>query len=61
MKVYVTWDPLYEKVVCVHDKPKRWCLKCKEIEERANKTHCYYPEEGEFELITDEKLLPENG
>ena len=53
MKVYVTWDPLYECVICVHDKPDQWCKKCWSIYERAVKDHCYHPEEDKFEIETD--------
>jgi len=28
-KVYVTWNPLHEKVVCVHTNEDDWCNKCK--------------------------------
>jgi hypothetical protein len=28
-RVYVIYDPLFEKVVCVHDSPNMECKKCK--------------------------------
>lgn len=31
MKVYVIFDPLYEKVVCVHEDPDMECDACKHI------------------------------
>jgi hypothetical protein len=30
--VYVIFDPLYEKVLCVHDKPNKTCDVCKKRE-----------------------------
>lgn len=29
--VWVTFDPLYERVVCVHEKSESFCPKCKKI------------------------------
>ena len=53
-KVYVTWDPLFEEVVCVHSEPNKWCKKCKAIEDgRVLNGSCYTPEEREFEIETE--------
>jgi hypothetical protein len=29
--VFVNWDPLYERVVCVHKKENSTCKKCEKI------------------------------
>jgi hypothetical protein len=36
MIVYVTFDPLLETVLCVHEKPNTWCEVCgkKKYQER---------------------------
>jgi hypothetical protein len=45
--VYVIFDPLYEKVVCVHNEPDIDCLKCKKIsKERTTTKSCYFLEES---------------
>lgn len=33
--VYVIHDPLYEKVLCVHDKPNGKCNTCKPIRNKC--------------------------
>jgi hypothetical protein len=38
--VYVIYDPLYERVVCVHDEPEKECEICKLIEKERN-NHLY--------------------
>ncbi len=54
MKVYVSWDPLCEEVICVHSKPDQWCNKCHTILiERCSGDGCYLPEEDEFEIEDD--------
>ena len=35
MKVYVMFDPLYERVVCVHEHPNMTCSKCIDIEDNS--------------------------
>ena len=38
--VYVNWDPLYERVVCVHNKEQSTCKKCEKIlNENRNAYH----------------------
>jgi hypothetical protein len=37
-KVYVTWNPLQEKVVCVHTNSDDWCDKCKSATELLKDT-----------------------
>ena len=37
-KVYVTWNPLHEKVVCVHTNSDDWCDKCKSTTELLKDT-----------------------
>jgi len=33
MKVYVKYDYLTEKIICVHSKPSSKCAKCKKFED----------------------------
>jgi hypothetical protein len=49
-RVFVIWDPLLEKVICVHESEDIQCEKCKEILERAKKDGAYYPEGDWFEV-----------
>lgn len=53
--VYVVYDPLLEKVVCVHDKPNKECKKCKKIQsERSSKNDrasLYFLEEFKKEIV----------
>jgi hypothetical protein len=56
-KVYVKWDPLYEKVLCVHEKPNKSCRSCR----NANKVkdgyrNTYQTEEKGFTIQTENKL-----
>lgn len=54
MWVYVTYDPLYEHVVCVHDKPNQYCKKCKPIFDKREQENCLYQiEESRFKVRTD--------
>lgn len=48
--VYVTYDPLYEKVLCVHDKPNMKCRACKKRE--YDKRDMYQLEEKRFLVKT---------
>ena len=44
MWVYVTYDPLYEKILCVHDKPNQFCDVCRPVfnkRVREKKYHIY--------------------
>jgi len=52
--VYVIYDPLYEKVVCVHDEPDKLCDKCQSIERDG----AYYLEESEH--LVEKKLKDTN-
>lgn len=47
-KVFVTWDPLYEEVVCVHRNPDSECDKCRAI--LNEKRDSYHLSEEEFEV-----------
>lgn len=47
-KVYVTWDPLYEEVICVHKTPDGKCKKCEKIL-NENRDSYHLSEEG-FEV-----------
>jgi len=61
MKVYVIYDPLYEKIVCVHDKPDMDCCICIKAQERHKKefdVDLYPLEEQEFEIQSGNKLIP---
>jgi len=50
-KVWVTYDPLYEKVICVHDVPDCLCKDCKPIWDKRGDEKCVYQlEEQEFEI-----------
>ncbi len=46
MKVYVIWDPLMEKVLCVHLKKNKECKHCKSIRKERSKTIGAYPLES---------------
>jgi len=49
--VWVTYDALLEKVVCVHDVPDCVCEVCKPIwEERQREKSVYQLEELKFEI-----------
>lgn len=51
MKVYVTWDPLYEEVVCVHRTEDGECDKCSFLaEERRKDDSPYFLDRKEFEV-----------
>lgn len=41
--VYVIYDPLYERPVCVHDKPNFYCKLCDPI--RKKRKNSYFLEE----------------
>ena len=55
MKVYVIYDPLLEKVICVHAEPDAECKVCKrKYEEEPN---AYFLEEQEFKVKSGNKLI----
>lgn len=53
MKVYVIYDPLTEKILCVHQYPNTECPECKDIREERKKI--YHLEEIEREVFNDAK------
>ena len=54
-KVYVRWNPLHEKVVCVHSSEESECIHC--IEEREKVKGTAYSLEGKwFEVDSNNKL-----
>jgi len=44
-KVWVTWDPLLERVICVHDAPDCVCEDCEELFNERNEKGQYQLEE----------------
>lgn len=40
--VWVTYDPLYEKVICIHKKGNSYCKKCKKIWDEREAERCLY-------------------
>lgn len=52
-KVYVRWDPLFESVLCVHDKPNKVCKFCKNVDDNRI---TYQTEEKKFTIQTGNKL-----
>jgi len=49
--VYVMFDPLYEKVLCVHEKEGMTCENCKDI---INENRdCYFIEELDFDIESE--------
>jgi hypothetical protein len=55
-KVYVIWNPLHEKVVCVHSSEELECLHC--IEEREKVKDTAYSLEGKWFKIDDNGKKP---
>lgn len=54
-KVYVIWNPLYERVVCAHSSEEAECKKC--IRAREDLESTPYSLEGEWiEIDSDNKL-----
>ena len=51
LKVFVNWDPLFERVICVHKTEEGVCEKCEAIQERAIKESCYFVEGDWFEVL----------
>lgn len=54
MKVFVTYDPLFEKPICVHEKEDMTCLLCdairKERSEKESSKRYYQLSSTEFEV-----------
>lgn len=48
--VYVIYDPLYEKVICVHSEEDMECEDCKHIKEERRNAY----------FLTEEKMLIKN-
>lgn len=49
--VFVTYDPLYERVICVHEKADSECEKCKALRNKRWKTKSpYMPERHKFKI-----------
>lgn len=60
MKVYVIFDPLLEKVVCVHEEEGMDCPACLEVEE-ARGGSTYHPlEEHECEVVLSKRTERDN-
>jgi len=59
-KVYVTWDPLLEKIVCVHDEPDMMCKDCKKASKDKDGyvRGTYQLEQNEFNVKTGKQLTP---
>lgn len=53
--VYVIYDPLYEKVLCVHEKANMDCNLCRGIREQREKEKCVYFLEEHKKLIHEKK------
>lgn len=52
MKVYVIFDPLLERVVCVHEEPDMECKDCKELsDERVRENSYYFLSEHERDVV----------
>jgi len=49
--VWVTFDPLYERVVCVHEKLNTDCEKCRSIrDKRWKENNTYFLETSKFKI-----------
>ena len=51
--VYVTFDPLFEKIICVHAKPNKVCLKCKDLIADRGNAAAYHVYEEKFLIETN--------
>jgi hypothetical protein len=56
--VWVTFDPLIERVICVHDTPDTVCDVCKPIHEKRIDEKTYHLEEQRFEVKTWDEVTP---
>jgi hypothetical protein len=54
MKVYVMFDPLYERVLCVHEDPDMDCENC-----RLGDNGGYGISEKEFEVVPGKSTIRE--
>lgn len=51
MRVFVKWDPLFEKIVCVHRFQNDECIECKDFDKkRKKKGSCYWIEGKWFKV-----------
>jgi predicted RNase H-like HicB family nuclease len=48
--VFVTYDPLYEQVVCVHEKYQTECKKCKPLRKKRAKQGVYHLTTQKFKI-----------
>ncbi len=55
MKVYVMYDGLMEKVICVHEDPGMTCPKCSALGDN----HGYGIEESEQEVVRSKRSIRE--
>jgi len=56
MFVYVTYDPIYEKILCVHDKPNQFCDVCRPVfkkREREKSMYQIYEEKRKVKKFLD--------
>jgi protein-arginine kinase activator protein McsA len=54
--IYITYDPLYEKIICAHSEPNTVCDECGPIiEERIKSHHTYQLEEFKQKIVYDLK------
>ncbi len=57
--VYVTYDPLLEKVVCVHDKSNTFCNTCDKLNKKRMKSSgagsLYFLQESKRLIKTNDK------
>lgn len=57
MYVYVTYDPFLENVVCVHDKPNKFCKVCDKInKERIAENSFYMLYQKKMKIKTGDEL-----
>ena len=63
MFVYVTYDPLLEKVLCVHDKPNQFCSVCKPVWKQRERDNDYayqiYEEKRKLRKFIEIKNKPQ--
>jgi hypothetical protein len=52
VKVFVKWDPVLEKVICVHSTEEGSCEKCRAVE-IENRKHSYWVGGDWFDVIED--------
>lgn len=54
MKVYVIYDPLLERVICVHEEPDMECKDCKELSIEREKS-AYHLQECERDVVNSKQ------